>query len=149
MSSGGRQGLKNVLVDSIDEHLLDEYTWRVSSNGRVVRSLPGGYVYLHQQIMGGKGIDHVNHNPLDNRRSNLRFANQSQNQHNKRKSPGKTTPYKGVTFEAGKFRARIKPVNRSRISLGRFDSAWAAARAYNIAARELFGEYAHLNERIN
>lgn len=149
MSSGGQPRLSNVLVDETDKHLLINRRWYISTNGRVARSEKGRKIYLHQEIMGGKFIDHINHNPLDNRRSNLRFADQSQNQQNKRKSPGKASPYKGVTVENGKFRARIKPRGQKRLDLGRHNTAWSAATAYNKAAIRLFGEYACLNERIN
>jgi hypothetical protein len=89
--------------------------------------------------------DHRNHDGLDNRRENLRAVTRAQNQWNKRNQAA-SSPYKGVWFEkhAGKWRARIMKHGKNR-ELGLFLTAEDAARAYNAAAVELFGEYAVLN----
>ena len=56
--------------------------------------------------------------------------------------------FRGVEWdnERKKFRARIEPANGQRGRwLGRFDTAEAAARAYDNAAREVYDDEAFLN----
>ena len=110
---------------------------------------------MHRMIMQVKGheikgmsIDHINHNPLDNRIDNLRVCTQSQNAANGRKSKDIKTysQYKGVSFrkDNGRWIATIR-VKRKQIHLGYFDTEVEAAAAYNQAALKHFGEFAYLN----
>jgi hypothetical protein len=57
-----------------------------------------------------------------------------------------SSKFKGVRLEkrAGKWRAQIK-INKKYIYLGLFSDEEEAARAYDLKAQELFGEYAALN----
>jgi len=105
---------------------------------------------MHQEIMGaveGKIINHINHNGLDNRKANLRFATIQQNTWNQRKSRGNyNSRYKGVAWSKSrkKWRARIT-CNGKVTYIGYFDDEKAAAMAYDVRAKELFGDYAVLN----
>lgn len=88
-------------------------------------------------------VDHVNGNGDDNRWVNLREATRSQNRHNTRKAPGKSTPYKGVTLKKGKwFEANIGAGGRNHY-LGIFQTAEDAHEAYKAAALRLHGEFAN------
>lgn len=91
-------------------------------------------------------VDHVNHNTLDNRRENLRLATVAQNAHNSKIAKNNTSGYKGVSWHSAgrKWCAQIKN-KKVKIHLGVFDDKDDAARAYNTAALELFGEFALLN----
>jgi hypothetical protein len=101
---------------------------------------------MHRVILGladgdPTQVDHRNHDGLDNRRSNLRTATPPQNNGNQLKRKGTTSKYKGVSrYKGRRWRAAIQ-----RRHLGIFGSEEAAATAYNVAASEVFGEYAHLN----
>lgn len=93
-------------------------------------------------------VDHINGNGLDNRRSNLRLATAFQNLANMAIRPH-TSQYKGVSYykhrtSYKKWVAEIR-CNRKRVRLGAFESEIEAARAYNEAAKNLFGEFARLN----
>ena len=103
---------------------------------------------MHRMIMAvgeNQIIDHINGNGLDNRRSNLRVVSAQQNAFNQ-KGHGGSSRFKGVSFdkESGKWRAYISH-NNKRVNLGRHFSEIDAAKAYDVAAKEYFGEYAKLN----
>jgi len=146
-------------VDAADYKRLKRYEWVADKNGNrfyARRHTVGGkgkngtLVYLHQEIIDvpkGMVIDHINHDAMDNRRSNLRAATHSQNMWNKSKQRGNyTSIYKGVAWyqKTGKWRARIY-YNGKEILIGYFDDEKAAAMAYDEKAKELFGEFAAPN----
>jgi hypothetical protein len=84
-------------------------------------------------------IDHINCDPTDDRLANLRPATPSQNRANTRKRRDSTSPYKGVTRRAGRPTWCVTVGKRH---IGCFRTAEEACAAYQIAAREQFGEYA-------
>ena len=101
---------------------------------------------LHRMIMGepdGKMIDHINVNPLDNRRENLRVCTNQQNQCNKTKYKNNKSGFKGVYFnkQNQKFAAQIR-LNGKKKQLGYFATAEAAHECYKRAAIKYHGEFA-------
>ena len=101
-------------------------------------------IYLHRVIMNCSEFlfaDHINGDTLDNRRSNLRLSTNKQNQWNQKRIRG-IVPYKGVTFENGSFRSRVR-INGKKKSLGQFETAIEASNAYNKASLEFHGFYSH------
>ena len=93
-------------------------------------------------------VDHKNHDPSDNSIENLRLASHSQNGCHKFQTTGKV-PFKGVYWmpTKGRFAAQIKR-NRQWKWLGLHDCAEDAARAYDLAAIELHGEFAKTNKQM-
>lgn len=87
-------------------------------------------------------VDHINGVPGDNRWSNLREATRGENRCNTRKSRGKSTGFKGVSFKKNGFEASIRKDLRSYY-LGRFKTAEAAHEAYKSASQRLHGEFAN------
>lgn len=136
-----------VTVDDEDYNTVSLYTWRLqetrSGNVYACSDVPsqGRRIFMHTLIMGTKGVDHIDGNGLNNVRSNLRPATASQNAAN-RKAQGGSSRYKGVSWHkrSCKWQAQIK-----RTNLGYFDDEKEAARAYDDAAREDYGEFARLN----
>lgn len=104
------------------------------------------YVQLHKLIVAHPIVDHINRDPLDNRKANLRASTHSQNSMNKSKQSDNKSGFKGVCWDKNtqKWRADIM-VNGIRRFLGRFIEVLDAAKAYNQAAVELHGEFAVLN----
>lgn len=103
---------------------------------------------MHRYVLGltignAQAVDHINGNTLDNRRSNLRLCSASQNGANSRIRKN-TSGFKGVSFNSGRWVARIR-VRRRLIHLGRFIHPQEAALAYDHAARQHFGEFALCN----
>lgn len=111
-------------------------------------------IYMHRLILNAapdQQVDHINHDTLDNRRCNLRLATKTQNRQNQTKHrlyQGRATSsqYKGVSWcnFRKKWTASITK-DRIRKWLGAFTDEIEAARAYDSAAREHFGEFAHTN----
>lgn len=143
------------IVDADDYELLMSRGPWYAAHGRV-----GGFyaertegtratkhrVTMHEVIAGRKWIDHINGNGLDNRRSNLRPTTHKENMRNRGAQRNNTSGYKGVVWHAKtkKWLARIN-VDGRQISLRYHDDPADAARAYDAAAQEHFGEFAHLN----
>jgi hypothetical protein len=152
------------LVDDADYELVAAFSWHASrgtKGGWYARRMVEGrphtrYISMHRFLLdepAGLGVDHRNGNGLDNRRSNLRLATQLQNNRNQRISPDRqwggrrvSSRYKGVTWDKNRSRwtVGVKIAGR-RLNLGRFDDEEEAARAYDAAAREHYGEFARLN----
>ena len=85
-------------------------------------------------------IDHENRNPADDRIDNLRPATMLQQSGNQKQRSDSTTPYKGVKRNGPNWAARL-----SGNHIGQFRTPKKAARAYDKAAREKWGEFAHTN----
>lgn len=87
-------------------------------------------------------IDHINGDPSDNRLSNLREANHSQNSCNMRRHLDNKSGIKGVYFDTRKkaWFAQISHRGDNRV-LGRFTSKEAAGAAYARASREIHGVF--------
>lgn len=143
-----------VKVDREDVRKIIDYgVWHLTEKGYVknVRNCK----YLHQIIMGENSsaiLDHINNNPLDNRKVNLRFCPPAENVRNSQASNYKNTQYsskyKGVSRRrSGSFKwvAHIRKNNRQTY-LGDFRTEKEAAMAYNKAAVESYGEFAYLNK---
>jgi hypothetical protein len=133
-------------VDIVDK--VKEFKWSISGRNYVVCS--SNKIKLHDLVMDNYEkiyiIDHIDRNPLNNMKHNLRFATIQQNQFNKGKLENKTSKYKGVSLvkSSGKWKARIR-FNDELIQLGNYMNEADAGRAYDKKAKELFGEFAYLN----
>jgi HNH endonuclease len=102
-------------------------------------------VYIHRMIRADvprqTDIDHIDGDGLNNTRSNLRVANRSQNAANAGQRSDSLQPHKGIVrVPSGKWAARVRTTH-----IGTFATEEAAARAYDHAARSLFGKFARLN----
>ena len=92
-------------------------------------------------------VDHIDCNKENNHISNLRWATYQENSMNSQKTTKTTlSKYKGVSFDKryNKWRARLT-FNNKTIHIGYYDNEEDAAKAYDVKASELFGQYAKLN----
>lgn len=145
------------IVDDEDFERVSRHSWqvRILPPGRMyakgmIKREDGGWRYttLHRFILGVTDpkihVDHINHDGLDCRRSNMRLATAAQNGANKRMRKNKTEGFKGVSMHRGnRWRVRVGPNH-----VGCFLTAEEAARAYDIAAIARFGEFALTNEKL-
>lgn len=148
-------GGHSALVDEEDyQRVIEAGPWHPRRRGRNVYAQRHVFLadgrrstqQMHNFILGVVGIDHRNGDGLDNRRSNLRPANQSQNTANTRRRSTNKSGFKGVSWKTGRgaWVAQIRRGDKS-YHLGLFGNREEAARAYDAAAIELFGEYARIN----
>ncbi|MGB6719894.1 MAG: HNH endonuclease [Terracidiphilus sp.] len=143
------------IVDADDYPELMKYKWNALWHPRakswVARTTPsGGSIPMHRLVLKapkGVAVDHINHNCIDNRKSNLRLATAAQNMANRRRMSSNTSGYIGVTTI--KYRAFIQGAGpdgkRRHTHLGYFDSAEEAARARDREVLRIYGDFAHLN----
>lgn len=130
--------------------IVKKYTWYMDHRKCVKTNIENNKsLRLHSLILGstkGLQIDHINHNPSDNRKANLRMVTQQENIFNNPIRKDNTSGYKGVSFNksAKKYQATIV-LNGKSYYLGIYKDKLEAAKAYNQKAMELFGEYAFLN----
>ena len=116
----------------------------------------GGYVrndklgllshFIHGKPREGYVIDHIDHNPLNNTRENLREITYSQNAQNKLKQTGKySSDYIGVNYHS---RDKVWNTMCQGNYIGKYNTQVEAARAYDKAVIYLFGKQAQTNSLL-
>lgn len=137
------------IIDADDAEIVAAAgPWYASSDGYATHRTKGKPVVLmHRLILGCADdleVDHVDGDPLNNRRSNLRPATRGQNRQNTRPKKNGTSRFKGVTRLRRRGDPRWQASIKSR-ALGTFSEEEEAARAYDREARRLYGSFARLN----
>lgn len=147
-----KYGPKECFIDDEDYDKIKDFIWCVGPNRgtfyAMSRLIVGNNKYktirMHQLLLDGKPIDHVDGNGLNNQKSNLRSATHQQNNFNVGITKRNKTGYKGVYKSVYSFVATIR-VNGKLIHGGSFKNAIDAAKKYNELAKEYHGKFAWLN----
>jgi hypothetical protein len=152
---------KSALVDGKDFENISKFKWSFLKSGYACRFNveKRRQVLMHREIMGIDDtkiwVDHKNHNGLDNRRSNLRICDSSQNQANSKIYSSNKSGYKGVFKKKIKRNGKVYEfwvaqiqVMGKRIHLGTSQKPEVAARIYNNAALYYFGKFANINNNV-
>lgn len=143
------------IVDDEDYEVLTQWAWHAfkghgekyyaARNSAYDAEGRRQHIFMHRVIARtppGMDTDHINGDPLDNRRANLRHASRAQNMWNRAPNREGSSRYKGVYWhkQHGKWCASIQ-VGKRRKHIGLFHSEAAAAEAYAIRAAVEFGEF--------
>jgi len=143
------------LVDDEDFERVNAIKWHVYKSKHTSYAIGAIYpngkqksIWIHQVIMNPYDrniiIDHKDHNGLNCQKYNLRKCTRSQNCQNKKLISNCKSEYKGVTKSKYRFRSRITK-DKILVHIGYFKTEIEAAKAYDIKAKELFGEFALIN----
>ena len=146
---------QRALVDAADWAEVSRHRWHAQINSNttyVYASIGGRKVFLHRFLLNPPSdltVDHINRNGLDNRRANLRLATMSQNMANARSGVEPKSGFRGVQLVKGRYKSP-----RYRACLDSKPKRWRgplrrcpedAARDFDAAALERYGEFAVLN----
>lgn len=146
---------KYALIDKSSVDRISKHRWAAHKIGntwyaaRKDRNANGKMVFMHREVMecpNGMVVDHVNRDGLDNRLSNLRVCSHSQNIQNKKIQKNNSSGWIGVNWSrvSQKWQAGVA-LNGKNTHVGLFLCPIEAAIARDVAAIEVYGEYASLN----
>lgn len=135
--------------DMNDYNLIKDYCWDEQLDSRsnyktVVAKVDktNKHISMHQ-LLGCKGYDHEDRNPLNNRRYNLRPATSVQNSQNKKLMSNNTSGVTGVSWnkKINKWSAYVT-INKTLVNLGYFENKDDAIKARLKAEAEYYKEFA-------
>lgn len=141
------------LIDIEDVDLVKDIKWHKSELQRSTYYCLSNNTQskrIHRLIMGVTDpniiVDHINHDGLDNRKSNLRLCSNAQNICNCNMPKNNKSGCKGVYWSESrqKWCAQVTINNKTK-SLGRFINYEDAVKARNEAAFKYYGEFANEN----
>jgi len=105
--------------------------------------------YLHRFLLGITNskikVDHKDGNGLNNIRSNIRLATQSQNLQNRGSQNNSESKYKGVCFDNFTKSYRMQITINGKTIRSRHKNEIDAAKEYDRMAKILHGEFANTN----
>ena len=138
----------HALIDSDDYPKIFSHYWRVADPFPTYWQVcTRGISVMAREITKcpkGLVVDHINTNPLDNRKANLRICTRAENARNLNPRKNNKFGLKGVKEMEGRIYALIK-INGKQIWLGTYPTPELAAKAYDRAAIKYHGEFARLN----
>ena len=141
--------VSRALIDTEDVDAVRTYKWSLNADNYVKAKKNNKTIYLHRLIMDPDDmfVDHINHNTLDNRKSNLRICTHQQNMNNRTIPKNNSSGFKGVSWNkaTGKWTAYIY-TNKKKNNLGCYDNIEDAIEARRQAELEYFGEYRNQEE---
>ena len=127
----------SALIDVDDYDKCHQYKWHLKKGQNTTYAMAhidGRKVFLHRFILdyyGDCDVDHINHNGMDNRRSNLRIVSHSDNIRNQ------TANRKGIKkVKSGKYQVTITKKYKCYY-LGTFDTYEDAFEARTNAEKEI------------
>ena len=150
---------KVAIVDDEMYDYLNQWKWFANKQkndkfyvGRriLVSNKKQSTIWMHRFIMNpkkGMVIDHLDGNPLNNQKNNLRICTQSENLRNRNCNINNTSGFKGVYWHkiTKKWMSYIT-INKKSLYLGIYTNPIKAAFAYNEAAIKYHGKFANINK---
>lgn len=133
-----------------DKELIESRTWYMANTGYIMTDFRVNRrpvrKQFHRLVMGepeGMVVDHIDGNPLNNTRENLRICTQQENTRNSKKERiNNSSGCVGVSFNKAtkKWRAYIV-VDYKQLSLGYYKTKEEAIDARKIGEKKHFGEF--------
>ena len=142
------------VIDLDDIELVKYHKWRLSHNhvitGQPAKKTQRNVAHIILDFNTKKSnmvCDHIDGNPLNNKRSNLRLITQSDNVKNQAINCKNTSGYKGVCFDRkrNKWASEIR-CGKKRVHFKRSYKKEYAVYMRMIAEKKLFKEYARESE---
>jgi hypothetical protein len=132
-------------IDADDYPLVKGYAWNLNPNGyaQAMDNDSRQGVLMHRLVLmvGPSSIvDHKDHTPLNNRKSNLRRCTQMQNSWNSRMPSTNTSGFKGVSISRNRWRGMVKADGVAHCEY--FDTIEEANEWVKAKREELHGEFA-------
>lgn len=136
---------KYAMVDNEDFDRVKDINWAYSKGYAKNRFFGSMQNYI-MKVDKSTIVDHIRHNTLDNRKSELRVSDAQKNSWNQQPRKGSKSKYSGVWFDKnrGKWVGEVKKDGK-KYYVGRFDNEVECAKSRDKRALELFGEYGYLN----
>ena len=145
-------GSKWSVLDRQDWQWARDFKWNAGLDGYVTRGISrngkGKKIYLHKEIaarmfgeeeLDGMEVDHIDRNPLNNSRRNLRLVTHQQNCWNRSKGINNTSGVPGVSWDKSKHKWRVHIANKY---VGYYTTKEAATEARRQAERAMYGKFA-------
>jgi hypothetical protein len=148
---------RDILIDDEDFELLKQFVWYIT---------PAGYVQtnqlLHRMVMGLKAegqfdqkVDHIDRNPLNNQKANLRIVTNQQNRWNMKVKKIAKSGFTGVREDTRPHAMRSKnkwqayiTFNSEFLNLGHYPSKYIAALIRDFWSTYLFDGHAPTNFKV-
>lgn len=143
--------ITKVIIDTEDINKISEYSWWISTRNYVCAYdiiNKRKRIRLHRLIMNvcdNRVVDHIDRNPLNNKKENLRVCTQRENKFNNSMQGNNTSGTIGVYWYKAynKWKAQIK-VDKKSVHLGYYEKYEDAVKARESAEIKYFGEYSPL-----
>lgn len=148
-----RNAYNKCLLDDEDYEKFKNINCNITKDGYVDFYIKNDTIKLHRHIMKVNDrnliVDHIDGNPLNNQKKNLRICSKLDNTRNRRKYISNTSGYKGVHFQKAnsKWEASIQ-INNKNIHIGYFETSEEAATAYDEASKKYHGKFSSPNCEI-
>lgn len=133
--------------DLEDYNKIKDYCWVTSVDGVYHKLISYDTntkkMVKFSHIIGYKNYDHIDRNPLNNRKSNLRECTQQENSRNRGKQSNNTSGYIGVFWHKRrqKWQAYVT-IDRKQKVIGFYDDKQEAIKARLKAEQMYYGEFA-------
>lgn len=136
-----------ISAEDKDLALVKWCAWVMKGRAYAVKSHPSRRLHreilerkLGRKLEKGEVCDHIDNDPLNNCRDNIRLATFAENVRNQKKNKTNTTGYKGVRRDRNRWRAQIM-VNGKYIHLGMFGTPEEAYEAYKTGCKVYHGKF--------
>lgn len=138
-----KSSFQKAIIDAEDVDKCKEIgIWSLTKAGYIINCKTG--IYLHRYIMNCPNdleIDHVHHNLLDNRKSQLRFATSSQQKMNTKRRKDNTSGHRGVYFDTDRQKWAVHLKDGDKRIAKRFNSYEDAVKYCEIKLDEIHQEF--------